>query len=1226
MGVISRVFNGKMNLDASPYRVQPTDYIDALNITIDAQTGGRDKVVSNINGNVEVPYTLPDGENKSIGRYEDVVRNRVYDFIWNSNGNHLVRFFDPATDTITTLIEDLTDTNNVPVLDFNPSKRVNHVDVIYRDESEGDMLFWTDGNTSPKKINVKKIEDDDYSVIKASFIETAKSPFLSSPLATYGSDEERNANSLRKKLFQFSARPIYDDFEKATFSTFSKIPLPIGYYGSDNDVDSTKNNFITVEVETGDENAIAIEIAMRNNINNVWGDLVTVVVLNKADLAIPNNSTYSFIFYNDGVYPPVEQGVQYLDGVQSIILYDWTPQKANAQVLANGNTPVYGAITENYNNFPVNDLDVTLTVENITNVPPDTDPPAITYVDNGGGAFTFTVSGSVPEGTYYEIYMNVTANPGPLNGPSIVASYTSIGGDSLQNVADGLAASVPVFYNPIAGTESLLVGMPSGSIVLSITIYPGASTPGSISTEKTWLWRANYIFGLVYVDAQNRDMPGVTTNISQNTVDNDFLVTTPDFSLDGTSVQTPVISATINHTPPTGAKAFYWVRRRMTYTNPVMYITCDLQDDTDFYYLCLANVEAYKEENSQFIYDSMTITSESRVQIIAGVSGTDYDGDVWTEDYQILGTVTRTLTGGSSPDDDRSYIKIAKPAGGVSPALSLNMLVMVYEPMVNPTDEASSVYWEWGESYGIYTLYTLNYNNASGPFTVGETVTGGTSGATGEVFFDSGALMYVENVVGAFDEGETITGGTSGSTADITTITQQDYHRGGDQDQTPFQEAEYTWEEGDVYLHQRTMYTDILGGPIYDEVTLDIMDSNWSDFFNSAVNDNGRAQAIDENARATYNPVLVRFGGEYQAGTNINNTNRFVYENFDEYDRGYADIMKLFIDKRYMYVFQKFDIGVVPIFTQVVRDTSGNPLEANSEQLLNKIMYPYQGKIGIGDVPESFAFGKGAKYGVDSNKGVAWRLSQDGVTHLSILYECNAFFVEKTAAFGKGLDNGIAAVGETYTGNPTIVGVFDAFTNKYVIAFEEINRYNEGQELTFHQDAYTLNFLETRDSSEGFESFYSYHPEMMGCLNNLLISYKDGALWRHNSSTFANFYNTQYDAYIVAVFNDNPMEKKSFNALAEIANSKWDCPEIETDVMSYGTTPQESTILNGELVPLEGQYHASFKRDVNSRGGKWNGQFLKGKYVIVKFRATSPQEFSLLNIATVKYSTSPLSI
>ena len=41
---------------------QNGDYIDALNITKDAQGRGQDKVVSNIVGNTLIPYTLPDGD------------------------------------------------------------------------------------------------------------------------------------------------------------------------------------------------------------------------------------------------------------------------------------------------------------------------------------------------------------------------------------------------------------------------------------------------------------------------------------------------------------------------------------------------------------------------------------------------------------------------------------------------------------------------------------------------------------------------------------------------------------------------------------------------------------------------------------------------------------------------------------------------------------------------------------------------------------------------------------------------------------------------------------------------------------------------------------------------------------------------------------------------------------------------------------------------------------
>ena len=61
----------------------------------------------------------------------------------------------------------------------------------------------------------------------------------------------------------------------------------------------------------------------------------------------------------------------------------------------------------------------------------------------------------------------------------------------------------------------------------------------------------------------------------------------------------------------------------------------------------------------------------------------------------------------------------------------------------------------------------LTYENQSGPFVIGETVTGGTSGATGVITAFKGAtVLILGSVVGAFEDAEVITGGTSTETAD----------------------------------------------------------------------------------------------------------------------------------------------------------------------------------------------------------------------------------------------------------------------------------------------------------------------------------------------------------------------------------------------------------------------------------------------------------------------------
>ena len=226
---------------------------------------------------------------------------------------------------------------------------------------------------------------------------------------------------------------------------------------------------------------------------------------------------------------------------------------------------------------------------------------------------------------------------------------------------------------------------------------------------------------------------------------------------------------------------------------------------------------------------------------------------------------------------------------------------------------------------------------------------------------------------------------------------------------------------------------------VIKEKTIGIIEQSFNDTYNLVTNSNGRPSVIDENARQTYFPTVIRFGQAYQSNTNLNATNRFFYEDFDEYDRTFGDVLRLHVRDRYLKVYQQFKVGNVPILTQIVKDVTGNPLQANSNQLINKIQY-YAGNYGIGDAATSLAWNNFADYFVDNFRGVVCRLSQNGIEPISIIYNTNAFFVSKTAAYRKDLNNGVSE-GGVYTGDPCIYGVFDANTNKYIIAMEEINRY-----------------------------------------------------------------------------------------------------------------------------------------------------------------------------------------
>lgn len=171
--------------------------------------------------------------------------------------------------------------------------------------------------------------------------------------------------------------------------------------------------------------------------------------------------------------------------------------------------------------------------------------------------------------------------------------------------------------------------------------------------------------------------------------------------------------------------------------------------------------------------------------------------------------------------------------------------------------------------------------------------------------------------------------------------------------------------------------------------------------------------------------------------------------------------------------------------------------------------------------------------------------------------------------------------------------------------------------------AQTLTFSE---GSNSFESFLSYHPEMMCTLGNLLITYQDGQLYTHDGTVYNNFYGVQYDSSARFVFNDFGMQKKTFKAVEEIASVIWKCPEIETSLMSYGTTPQQSALDVSDFEELEGTFCASLFGDSNSDGGLINGDSLKGLYMSINFQAVSPTELTNLALVSVRTLDSALNI
>lgn len=84
---------------------------------------------------------------------------------------------------------------------------------------------------------------------------------------------------------------------------------------------------------------------------------------------------------------------------------------------------------------------------------------------------------------------------------------------------------------------------------------------------------------------------------------------------------------------------------------------------------------------------------------------------------------------------------------------------------------------------------------------------------------------------------------------------------------------------------------------------------------------------------------------------------------------------------------------------------------------------------------------------------------------------------------------------------------------------------------------YTLSYSE---SVKGWPGFFTFYPEFMIGMNQYLYTFKNGALYRHNTNeTRNNYYGEQFNSQITGVVNASPLQVKLFKTLELESDSQW---------------------------------------------------------------------------------------
>ena len=407
---------GKMNQDLDERLIPNGQYRDAMNIEVATSEEAGAGTIQNILGNTLVSNDITMYDScVCVGSIADEKNNKLYWFI-HCNDRDAIIEYDEILNKSQTILCDIfsiagtTDGGNPslqPFLKFTGQK-ITGINII------DEFIFWTDGNSEPKKVNVKKAKEkqktlgtgngqtinhhsrywglDNSPFIREEHLTVVrKKPSLAPKIIINNSSTEKsNSNRIfEKTLPRFCTRYKYADGEYSAFSPFTQVVFnPITKDGLNN-----YNYFSTEEsYNTSMINAIDSVDLYGLVPSDVPDDVVQVDVLAKVENS-PN--VYSVknikrtddewnqgknLFVEDlGTVAPVDSQI-YTSGRcriksenihailpqnQTIRPWDAVPKKALAQEIT-GNRIVYGNYTQGNSLKDVFNNDITINL--LTNV------------------------------------------------------------------------------------------------------------------------------------------------------------------------------------------------------------------------------------------------------------------------------------------------------------------------------------------------------------------------------------------------------------------------------------------------------------------------------------------------------------------------------------------------------------------------------------------------------------------------------------------------------------------------------------------------------------------------------------------------------------------------------------------------------------------------------------------------------------------------------------------
>jgi hypothetical protein len=356
---VHKLIPSSLNKDADYRVLSETEMVDALNVTVSADSSGNAFVLKNARGNIVLQhprgtYTNHGSTRTVIGSVTDYDQDYVYFFVHGINNNHGIYRCNFNTDSPSYEI-----VFESQYLNFNKDSFVDADIVRYDVNQNGSVetiIYFTDGLSEPKKINVDRAlsanafngyVESDY----VEFLSVCKKPPIHAITATVETDTSFKQNYIYGRCFSFGCRYVYKDGEVSVISPLSEVIVNrylcnAIYDGNailDDGIYKIIENRVSITIPQWNKEVSRIEFVFRDNQTGVFHLIDSVSV--SASKTLNNVLVWDRInriyrFYNDQTYPIIP-------AVEALKTFDSVPRTALTQSFVNGRL-MYGNYTEGF--------------------------------------------------------------------------------------------------------------------------------------------------------------------------------------------------------------------------------------------------------------------------------------------------------------------------------------------------------------------------------------------------------------------------------------------------------------------------------------------------------------------------------------------------------------------------------------------------------------------------------------------------------------------------------------------------------------------------------------------------------------------------------------------------------------------------------------------------------------------------------------------------------------